>query len=128
MTTMSRNTLITLHDLHRLLSVGEFLRVGDHDRAGVGRDPIEHGRRQPELRAEFGDQRPELERDHAVGGAHPVTSVVLEDAHERLVCDPVRLRPRRLHLRRGEQPVDAVDGRLAQRLGDRAGEDLQRVG
>ena len=92
--------------------------------------PASGGSREPrdleaDLLADVHQQRLQVERDRAVAGRDVPARLVLEQRDQLLVHDAVDVLPELLDARPLEQPVDALDRRLAQCAGDRRGQPLE---
>ena len=125
---MTKKPLRTWIELHALLHGTELVGRHQRDHAGVRRDLVEPLLRHAEVRSELDDELVEVERDRALAGRDPVAGLVLQHVHELLLRARARLDEELLDLRPGEQRLDRVRGRLAQRVRQRGAERLGALG
>ena len=114
-----------LDQLHARLGSLELVGLEDHDLPDVRWQPRVELVAETELRPDVDHERAQVERDHAAARRDVAACLVLEDGHQLLVGDPVGGLPEVLDARALQEAVDALDGGLAERPRDRAGESLE---
>ena len=127
-TSRNSNTLATSMTRDGVLRCLELVGLGDDDLSCIGRDAIDHGIRDAELRGDVANELPQIQRDGAAGRRHRLgPGLVAQDRHEGLVAAPAGPLPDRPHLIGGEQAIHRGGRRLPQRGGDRRSEALEVI-